>query len=240
MAKKIYVALGDSISIDEYAGGAGCGAASLLHRNRDDRFPDWTGRDLVTAVPGIRAATFAKDGATTATVLTQQLPPLATTELEATVVTLTVGGNDLLQPFSSGLYQPAVTQIRRNLNQIVARLRSLFPWAAIALANVYDPSDATGNLSILELPTGLKALETLAACNQQIAEVARVYDCALADIHSRFIGHGAKAGDPSQSDPRPDRDLWYCFDVEPNAWGASAVRAAFWEALANSGLLGRR
>ena len=35
-----YVALGDSISIDIYAGGPGRGGASLLARNRDRDFPD--------------------------------------------------------------------------------------------------------------------------------------------------------------------------------------------------------
>ena len=40
----MYVALGDSMSIDDYAGGAGWGAASLLHRNRDADFPAWAGR----------------------------------------------------------------------------------------------------------------------------------------------------------------------------------------------------
>jgi hypothetical protein len=43
----VYAALGDSISIDEYAGGPGVGGASLLAHNRDDTFPHWRGRDLV-------------------------------------------------------------------------------------------------------------------------------------------------------------------------------------------------
>ena len=37
----MYVALGDSMSIDDYAGGGCWGEASLLHRNRDADFP-WT------------------------------------------------------------------------------------------------------------------------------------------------------------------------------------------------------
>jgi hypothetical protein len=41
------------------------------------------------------------------------------------------------------------------------------------------------------------------------------------------------AGDPSQPAARPpDRGLWYCDLIEPNAWGASEIRAAFWQALA--------
>ena len=34
----VYAALGDSMSIDDYAGGPGRGAASPLWRNRDDDF----------------------------------------------------------------------------------------------------------------------------------------------------------------------------------------------------------
>jgi hypothetical protein len=44
----LYAALGDSMSIDLYAGGPGRGAASLLHTNRDADFPDWAGRDLAS------------------------------------------------------------------------------------------------------------------------------------------------------------------------------------------------
>jgi hypothetical protein len=44
----VYLALGDSMSVDAYAGGPGRGAASLLHHNRDADFPNWAGRDLHT------------------------------------------------------------------------------------------------------------------------------------------------------------------------------------------------
>jgi hypothetical protein len=57
-----YVALGDSMSIDAYAGGPGRGAASLLSRNRDADFPDWAGRDL--AAVGLTPEILASDGAT--------------------------------------------------------------------------------------------------------------------------------------------------------------------------------
>ena len=40
---KSNVALGDSISIDTYAGGPGRGEASLLARNRNDDFPQRSG-----------------------------------------------------------------------------------------------------------------------------------------------------------------------------------------------------
>jgi hypothetical protein len=66
----VYVAIGDSMSIDDYAGGPGRGAASLLYRNHDVDFPDWAGRDLVAA--GYTAKILARDGATADDVLRRQ------------------------------------------------------------------------------------------------------------------------------------------------------------------------
>jgi len=60
----VYAALGDSMSIDDYAGGPGRGAASLLWRNRDHDFPAWAGRDLTTGDPTARLVLVASDGAT--------------------------------------------------------------------------------------------------------------------------------------------------------------------------------
>jgi hypothetical protein len=57
----------------------------------------------------------------------------------------------------------------------------------------------------------------------------------VADIHGRFLGHGLRADDPAQPRARPgNRALWYCDIIEPNAWGADGVRAAFWDALQRS------
>src|SRR2546423_1782467 len=92
----VYVALGDSMSIDDYAGGAGRGAASLLHRNRDGDFPDWAGRDLASA--GLTVRVLARDGATAADVLDRQLPRI---EQTPALVTVTMGGNDLLVAYGA-------------------------------------------------------------------------------------------------------------------------------------------
>src|SRR3712207_3341716 len=97
-AGPLYVALGDSISIDDYAGGPGRGGASLLHTNRDEDFPEWRGRDLRTVVPGSTLVMLATDGATTRTLADAQLPRLERLPA-ASLVTLTIGGNDLLGAF---------------------------------------------------------------------------------------------------------------------------------------------
>lgn len=69
-----YISLGDSISIDDYAGGSGRGGASLLYQNRDALFPEWKGRDLKTVLEDSRFMPLASDGATTDTVLRGQIP----------------------------------------------------------------------------------------------------------------------------------------------------------------------
>lgn len=72
-----HVAIGDSISIDDYSGGPGRGGASLLFSNRDDDFPEWRGRDLLTADRDTTFSLLATDGATTRTLYDTQLPKLA-------------------------------------------------------------------------------------------------------------------------------------------------------------------
>src|SRR3954464_6000772 len=90
-----YVALGDSISIDLYAGGPGRGGASLLARNLDADFPDWRGHDLARTRPELGFALLATDGGTTASLLEGQLPALESSAVVPRVVTLTAGGNDV-------------------------------------------------------------------------------------------------------------------------------------------------
>jgi hypothetical protein len=95
----VYAALGDSMSIDDYAGGPGRGAASLLWRNRDDDFPGWAGRDLTARDATARLALLASDGATSATVAGEQLARLHRLGLTPTLATVTMGGNDLLAAY---------------------------------------------------------------------------------------------------------------------------------------------
>jgi lysophospholipase L1-like esterase len=94
-----YVALSDSILVDDYAAGPGHGGASLLFRNRDDDFPEWLGRNLVSRDPDATCALLATDGATTGTLLDVQLLRLAALSDPPTLVMLTIGGNDVLSAY---------------------------------------------------------------------------------------------------------------------------------------------
>lgn len=238
----IYVALGDSISIDEYAGGPGCGGASLLFRNRKEDFPQWRGRDLVSLHADARFYPMASDGATTRTVTDVQLPLLAALPTPPTLVTLTVGGNDLLSAYGD------TTSARDVITRVQAAVASTLEMVAAALApagrlvvgTVYDPSDGTGDAGRLGLPPSPDAVAVIGELNDALREVARASGAAVAEIGQVFQGHGLLAGDITRPQARPvERDVWLCSVIEPDGWGASGVREAFWVAAGLEAVLDR-
>lgn len=228
-----YVALGDSISIDEYAGGPGRGGASLLFRNRDDDFPQWRGLDVVSLHEAASFALLATDGATTRTLADVQLPRLAALPAPPTLVTLTVGGNDLLSAYGDTATARAViahvrTEVARALERIHA---SLATGGRVVVGTVYDPSDGTGDAGRLGLPPWADAVAVIGELNEGLRTVAQAGGAAVAEIAEHFTGHGLLAGDAARPEARPaQRDLWLCSVIEPNAWGAGGVREAFWTA----------
>ena len=225
-----YVALGDSISIDDYAGGPGRGGASLLSRNLDDDFPGWAGHDLGDR-PFLLLAT---DGATSRTLLEQQLPRLERSGVRPSIVTLTIGGNDVLGWYGDtrGALRAADAAVERADTALDWVRRRAAADVRMALGTVYDPSDGTADAARVGLPPWPEAVEVLAHLNTGLRGLAERHGVTVAEIHEKFLGHGLATGNPAQGDPRPvNRDLWYCSVIEPNAWGASGVREAFWEAL---------
>ncbi len=233
-APQAYVALGDSISIDAYAGGPGRGGPSLLARNRDEDFPPWRGRDLAGRRPELGFELLAADGATSASMLELQLPRLEASGVQPRIVTLTIGGNDVLGAF--GDTRRALDVVRvvgERVDLALGRLSALVAAGdPVVVGTVYDPSDGTGETWRVGLPRWPDVVGVLGELNATLREVAGAHGAVVADVHAHFLGHGLRAGDPGQRHARPeDRDLWYCQVIEPNAWGADGVRAAFWEAL---------
>jgi lysophospholipase L1-like esterase len=212
----LYLALGDSMSVDDHPG-PGLGAASRLHRER---------------LGGMRLRNLARDGVTVDTVLFRQLELV---EERPELVTVTMGGNDLLMAYGDDVAgADAVLHVAETAAVILRRLRAIAGPAPIVLSTVYDPSDGTAWASC-DLPCWPAGLALLHDLNAVLAEVADEYGAVLADVHAAFRGHGAAVGDPSQPDPRPaNRDLWYRDAVGPNAWGAAAISACWWGALLDS------
>ena len=227
-----YVALGDSISIDVYAGGPGRGGASLLARNRDEDFPEWRGSEL-----GRSFHLLATDGGTTATLLDVQLPRLVRSGVRPSVVTLTIGGNDVLGSY--GDTRAALGTVAVIGSRVATALQRigevLAPGGRVVVGTVYDPSDGIGDTTSVGLPPWPDVVAVLGELNETLRAAAGEHGAVVAEIHQRFLGHGLAVGNPGQRDPRPaDRELWYCNVIEPNAWGASGVRAAFWAALGHT------
>jgi lysophospholipase L1-like esterase len=225
----LYVALGDSMSIDDYAGGVGRGAASLLYRNLDTDFPDWAGRDLANA--GFTALQLARDGATTINVLRNQLPRVTA---QPALITITMGGNDLLSCYGDDeAAAAAVERVRAVGEGVLVRLRRLSGASCrIVIGTVYDPSDGSGRVpgsGLADWPRGPHWIRSL---NATLADLAQRHQAVVADLHGHFHGHGVTSGNPAQTYPRPaTRDMWYSGVVEPNAWGAHEIRSVWWRAI---------
>lgn len=113
--EKIYLALGDSMSIDEYTGVKGGGAASQFYKFLGE---GWTFLDLTV------------DGCSIPNV-----PVSATGD----VITLTVGGNDALQHFPEPT-QEDVNEIVADHLGLVKKVRRKNPDSLFIIGNVYAPA----------------------------------------------------------------------------------------------------
>lgn len=243
-----YIALGDSMSIDLYpaldagetdvavalewdarAGKvAPLGSASLLYRNLADRWPEFTGRDLVSRNRDITMLNVAEDGATIGDVFGSQLAQIEGSD-ESTLLTLSVGGNDLLSAFASRpdgtILRHIVKDIAEAYDFLVEALRRARPNSTIILTTVYDPSDDTRKIPGVFEGAGLLPLEALHDLNDRIRDVsARTPRSAVGDVHRHFLGHGVTA-------PEGDQWYWQRSWVEPNARGASEIRRLWLDAL---------
>jgi lysophospholipase L1-like esterase len=238
MSYSLYVALGDSMSIDHYptcdvrrldlppARLDPLGAASQLFRNDDTRWPEFRGRDLVSTSPGVRILNLAVDGATIDDVTTEELARLGHDSNDPGIlVTLTVGGNDLLGAlFAGGRLDHAVRRILGRYTELVETIREELPNATLVLTTVYDPTDGTGILPGLE-GYGRLPLEYLDRFNHHVRTAAASSErTELADVHRHFLAHGVTA-------PESDRWYWNRSLVEPNARGASEIRRVWLGAL---------
>lgn len=204
------VALGDSISIDEYplreTGRPGLGAVSLFHR------------DLTARYGAVEKLDLTADGATTHDVLSWQLPKVDRSNDEC-IVTITAGGNDMLMNLRAPRVPSRFAEnIVERVAEIVTRTLDKLPHAVVLLGTVYDPSDGTNVLYGERLD---REAQWLATVNAGIRSIDRV---RLIDIHRHFLGHGVTA-------PESERWYWSGLIFEPNARGASEVRKLWLEAL---------
>lgn len=243
-----YVALGDSVSIDLYpaldagevdvavalervptAGRvAPLGAASLFYQNSDELWPDDAGNDLVTRFGVMPFENLAADGATIGEVFGEQMPSLEGTD-EPVLVTLTIGGNDLLSAYGSRPRKSLLEKIGGDIAEaydfLVDTIRGQFPDGRLILTTVYDPSDRTRKIPGVHDEAGPLPLEVLDRLNAHIRTLARgTPNVLLADAYTHFLGRGVTA-------PEADRWYWKRSLIELNARGASEIRHLWLDAL---------
>lgn len=204
------------------------GAASLLYRNDDARWPEEAGDDLASRFPGIAFVNLAGDGATIGDVFGEQLPQLDESDVPS-LITLTVGGNDLLSAFANkpriSLLEAIARDVAEAYEFLLDALHRTRPNALVILATIYDPSDGTGHIPGVLEQAGPLPLQVVAGLNDRIRRLAAgTPRTALADVHARFMGHGATA---------PDDERWYWKRslIEPNAAGANEIRRLWLEVL---------
>ncbi len=187
---KTYLGLGDSMSIDAYTGVTGGGAIAQFYRRLCERprtNGDAAGWQLVDrSGDGYRMADIRFDG-------------------PADIITMTVGGNDLLQNMHR---DPAefIPEFARGYARLSMAIHKAHPNAIVIVGNIYRPQMDSGVARQDELDAGL------AEANRVIGLYARLRRFRLADIHGAFLGH---------------EDEYLCYSIEPTLAGASAIAGLF-------------
>jgi lysophospholipase L1-like esterase len=176
-----YAALGDSLAAGFGAVPVTQGYVYLLYE-----------RGVFDTVPNTILANIGMPGATSQSVLEHQVPQLCGNQLfQPDVITLNVGGNDLLSILGGADPYTVLQAFANNLTQILLSLRTCLPQdTRIYLANQY---------AIPEIPGSDQLIDPL---NYIIENVAAPFGVPVADVHAAFFGrtglllverHGADA-----------------------------------------------
>jgi GDSL-like Lipase/Acylhydrolase family len=249
MSYSQYLALGDSMSIDLYAAldagltdvsvalerieasgnVAPVGAPSLFYKNDESLWPEEIGNDLLSRFPKMTYRRLAVDGATIGDVFGEQLPLVDESD-EPTLVTLTIGTEDLFSAFSGAPKRTLLDQIVGDLIEaydiLIGAIQTTLPNSLIVATTVCDPSDRTGRIKgVLDDVSPLPIRGGLDRFNIHIREVVSgMRGVAFADPYVHFLGHGATA-------PEEDRWFWRRSPIELNSRGANELRKVWVETL---------
>lgn len=186
-----YMALGDSLSAGYAAHPATQGFVYQLYQS-----------GVIDNVNHLLFCDAGVPNATSADVLAHQVPQVGlffsdTGTPYRKVITLTVGGNDMLQIIDGADPGEVITTLAGNLATILGTLAATFPDAQIYVANQYDPRLGVPNEELL-----------IAAVNQAVAQVVGLFPTAtLVDIFSAFDGRSGlllvekRGAEPDQVHP---------------------------------------
>jgi len=194
-----YMAMGDSLASGYGAVPATQGYAYLLYKE-----------GVFDKIPNTLLSNVGLIGATSEDVLNYQVP-LAINPYVPTVITLTVGGNDIARILQGENFGTVITEFEYNLNAIFTQLQTGLPNAKIYINNLYD---------IPELPLPPPGIRPIVqAFNQVIEGVAGVFNVPVADVFSAFEGRkGLRLIQRNGADQ---------FEVHPSNAGHRAIANAF-------------
>ena len=258
------ITLGDNVASNpSYA----TGYVALLIGNDDDLFPAFAGQDLTTTRPELEVVRLDRGGDSyralagnpeTLCVCVDANCPVDvacvdTNSDAATTILVELGVNDLFSLLLQLLNDPdlladpspMVDQFRDDVRAVLARVTDgtlASNVEQVLVTNIYDPSDATGDVQ--EIATSLfpianadavtpaAVLGLLADFNGILAEEAAAVGAELVDVRGHFLGHGLFFDDESiEHYDGADATLWFRGVLDPNLRGAHELRRVLWEAL---------
>jgi lysophospholipase L1-like esterase len=194
-----YMALGDSLAAGYGAVPVTLGYAYLLYQST-----------VFDAIHRTHFCNAAVPGAASLDVLKYQVPQ-AVDKFHPTVITLSVGGNDLLPLLDGSEPGQVLDTFRTNLVAILQRLRIGLPEAKIYISNLY---------SIPKIP---ETEAVVPVFNRLILHTARAFDVPVADVYSAFRGREGLLQIERDGAPRDE--------VHPTNAGYRVMAQAFEEAV---------
>ena len=177
MKESTYLALGDSMSIDDYTGEKGGGAVSQFFQSLAD---NWSLLDK----------TF--DGCRMEDV------PLG---IHGDLITLTIGGNNLLQN-RDRILEVGFDEFEDAHLKLLATIRDQNPSSKLIVGDIYTPG----------LPLSDEEVAALGKVNEIIAGNCRKVKAKLAKINEAFLGK---------------EETYLCLAIEPTLEGATAIYQQF-------------
>lgn len=208
-----YLGLGDSMSSDDFPG-KGKGAISLFYRNHPDT-TEFNGQDVISLNPRCSLYNLARNGYTSGDVVNLLRKLQLDARQGTTMVTLTVGGNDLLQFLLHKDYSPEkmFQNYENNLHNIIDLLATKIRTFHLIIGTVYDPTRQMG----LVVPQIVQKEELIKQLNERIFKLSDSTSIFIADSYTHFMEHAT--------------DKWFILPFEPSATGASEIRRVFWDGL---------
>jgi lysophospholipase L1-like esterase len=190
-----YMAMGDSLAAGYGAIPATQGFSYLLYK-----------KGVFDKIPNTLLSNVGLIGATSQDVLDKQVP-LAIDPFEPDVITLSVGGNDIVKFLASPNPQEVLDNFYTNLTDIFTQLREELPKAKIYTNNLYDIPELPGIRGIVQTFNGI------------IEERAGFFNVPVANVFSAFEGRkGLLLIQRNGADP---------FEVHPSNAGHRAIAKAY-------------